>query len=92
MRCTVQVNMGGAMYSAPSTLSDAMMASGVLKRAAAGAAFLGRLSKVTSFHHASIVWDAVIKPEPPAALKQSKPKLYLVSSATLEPNMFYKLE
>ena len=92
MRCTVQVNMGGAMYFAPSTLSDAMMASGVLKRAAAGAAFLGRLSKTTSYRYASVVWDTVIKPEPPAALKPSKPKLYLVSSATLEPNMFYKLE
>ena len=92
MRCTTQVNLGGAMFFAPSTLPDAMMASGVLKRAAAGAAFLGRFSKINSLNRAKIVWDTMVKPEPPAALKPNKPKLYLMRSTTLEPNIFYKLE
>ncbi len=92
MRCTVQPNLrGGKIHYAPTALTDAQMAEGSLKRAACGASFLGRLSKLNSLVHAKIVWDVQLKVEPPAILKGLKPKLHLVSRTKLEKDFFYKL-
>lgn len=91
MRCTVQCNIASQCYFNPTPLTDAQIAGGLLKRAAAGGVFVGRLTK-TVFSHARIIWDCVVQREPPASLKPSKPKLYLMCTTKLEPNFFYKLQ
>ena len=92
MRCTIQPKLDGNVIYTPQALSDSQLAGGVLKRAAAGAAFLGRLSKLTSLKSTKMVWDSVLKSEPPATLRPTKPKFYLMKSITLEPGLFYQLK
>ena len=93
MRCKVQPNVrGGKIHFAPASLSDAQMAEGSLKRAACGASFLGRFSKLNSLTHAKILWEVQVKVEPPAILKALKPKLHLVSRVKLEKDFYYKLQ
>ena len=92
MRCKVQPNLrGGKIHFAPTALSDSQMAEGSLKRAASGASFLGRMSKLNGLTHAKILWDVQMQVEPPACIKALKPKLHLVSRVKLEKNFYYKL-
>lgn len=93
MRCKVQPNLrGGKIHFAPTALTDAQMAEGSLKRAASGACFLGRMSKLNGLTHAKVLWDVQMQIEPPACLKALKPKLHLVSRVKLEKDFFYKLQ
>ena len=91
MRCTLQPNLSSKCHFAPNALSDSQLAGGLVKRAAVGGVFVGRLTKVTNLVHCRIIWDCNIQREPPATLKPSKPKLYLVCTTKLEPGFFYKL-
>ena len=91
MRCLVQPLVDERLVFAPQALTDQQLASGLLKRGAAGASFLGRFEKLYSLQHAQVVWDVQLKPEPPAMLRASKPKLHLRATVKLEKVFVYKL-
>lgn len=87
MRSKVEPNLTQRIVFSPSAISDAVMASAVLKRAASGAAFLGRLDLLPQ-RHAQVVWDVQVKQEPPALIRALKPKLHLTAKVKLEKDFF----
>ena len=90
MRCKVEASTTGVITFTPTPLGDTVLATGVLKRATAGAYFVGRLQKLPT-QHARIIWDVQIKAEPPACVRALKPKLHLFGKCTFEKDVYYKL-
>lgn len=91
MRCSVQPDLDQRLSFCPTALSDQQIASGVLKRAAAGAAFVSCFDKLYRLTSCHIIWDVQVKQEPPATIRACKPKLHLAANVKLQKDFFYKL-
>ena len=89
--CRYEVTLGDKTASfCPKKLTDAQMADGTLKRAALGAVFLGKLSKLPN-KVVKTVWEMELSLKPPAMLRPIKPKLWLVRHTELKAGKFYRL-
>ena len=75
----------------PKALTAEELASPHVKRAAAGACWLGHLQKLPS-KNACVTWELQKIHVPPAHFRPVKPKIWLKHTVELKANMYYKLD
>ena len=73
----------------PDSLADAEMASCTLKRASAGALFENPSALDNSM--AEVVWEVILSCDPPACVKPSKPKYWLMGKVSMQKDMIYRV-
>jgi hypothetical protein len=79
-----------AVYK-PTPLTDQQLAEPNLKRAVAGAAFLGHFDKLPK-SHLQVKWEVTTTPAPNISMKPIRPKLWIMGKITMEADYFYEVK
>ena len=74
----------------PTDLTDAQMTETVQKRSTLGACFNGHINSLPNTH-AKVMWECEEVDQPPAHLRPTKPKLWLLGCLELDEGFFYQL-
>ena len=90
LRHDVTLDTSNCAYFAATDLTDQQMAETIQKRAVLGAAFNTRIDALPNTY-ARVIWEAEEVVTPPAHLRPTKPKLWLLRSVQLEEGFMYAL-